>query len=600
MLEGYITPLLMSYISKYVNNIKPSDLKVSFWGGDAVLRNLELRLDVLEKELSIPLEFKSGFIRELTIHLPWSAIASTSVEVIIKDLELVVKLKSLRKAPNDNSEDGEGKGPDSNSDPKPADLSPADEVKEGTGGEKEPTPPGYLQGYMNRILNNVRVCVKNMVVKILEEECDLMLTLNIGSIDFFTTNQAWDGEFVYTDYFQGSYSLFKVCEVKDIAANLHPIELGEKSQGSLLHEPFIKRSSSVCRVKFEYQDKLLVRKNIEVLIDTLELSVDERQFCLFLHLSDWLLAMYYSSKKLKGRDDGTFCVNSEEKQEVKTEDLLVECSERSAGHSNSRQMMYAESGETGSRIRNEAASKSETEDAAAGGRWGSWMWSMVGGTDGEDEMKDGETAVVENPSKDGEGCSGKLKWKGPEPAKLHFSIMAKTVTVSFKMTQQVQVPVFLSLRSFSSPVMTVHFTECKLGVDRCPLSPRALVVSMGIVGIRGEIMGLCPCVKKYPSSWRRTSSTATTDCSKVVRGCCVCMHVCVCTLVGSFIRVFNTKHVKILEIQPNYVTVGDPPRLCVYVNIYRSRFFQWDMTAQNTVWRRPNSTKNHQMTLKRA
>ena len=96
MLEGYITPLLMSYIDKYVKNIKPSDLKLSFWGGDVVLRNLELRLDVLEKELKYPLKFKSGCIRELTVHIPWNAIASQSVEVTIKDIEFVIKLKGVR------------------------------------------------------------------------------------------------------------------------------------------------------------------------------------------------------------------------------------------------------------------------------------------------------------------------------------------------------------------------------------------------------------------------------------------------------------------------------------------------------------------------
>ena len=42
MLEGYITPLLMSYLDKYVKNIKPSDLQLSFWGGDAVLRYIAL------------------------------------------------------------------------------------------------------------------------------------------------------------------------------------------------------------------------------------------------------------------------------------------------------------------------------------------------------------------------------------------------------------------------------------------------------------------------------------------------------------------------------------------------------------------------------
>lgn len=55
MLESYITPLLMSYVDKYIKNLKPSDLSLSLWGGDVVLYNLELRLDVLEKVKEIPL-----------------------------------------------------------------------------------------------------------------------------------------------------------------------------------------------------------------------------------------------------------------------------------------------------------------------------------------------------------------------------------------------------------------------------------------------------------------------------------------------------------------------------------------------------------------
>lgn len=49
MLEKYITPLLMSYVDKYIKNLSPSDLGVSLWGGDVLLKNLELKLDVLEQ-----------------------------------------------------------------------------------------------------------------------------------------------------------------------------------------------------------------------------------------------------------------------------------------------------------------------------------------------------------------------------------------------------------------------------------------------------------------------------------------------------------------------------------------------------------------------
>ena len=48
-IETYIAPLFMSYVDKYIKNLKPSDLSLSLWGGDVVLYNLDLRLDVLEK-----------------------------------------------------------------------------------------------------------------------------------------------------------------------------------------------------------------------------------------------------------------------------------------------------------------------------------------------------------------------------------------------------------------------------------------------------------------------------------------------------------------------------------------------------------------------
>ena len=93
MLERYITPLLTSYLDKYVKNIKPTDLQLSFWGGDAVLRNLELRLDVLEKELGYPLALQSGHVKELRIHVPWTTLGSEPVEITISDVEIFAVVK---------------------------------------------------------------------------------------------------------------------------------------------------------------------------------------------------------------------------------------------------------------------------------------------------------------------------------------------------------------------------------------------------------------------------------------------------------------------------------------------------------------------------
>lgn len=498
MLEGYITPLLMSYIDKYVKNIKPSDLKLSFWGGDAVLRNLELRLDVLERELNIPVEFKSGCMRELILHLPWNAIGSSPVQVTIKDLEFVVKLKSIRVSSSSTRDSGTNvpdEGGFSPSGPPPSDAANA--------GDKKPAP-GYLQGYLNRIVNNVCIQVQNMVVKVIEEESDLMLTLNIGFVEFNTTNEKWEKEFVYTDYFQDEYILHKVIEVKDLTVNLHPIEMREKAQGGFLHEPFISRCEFACRMKFEYRGKALERRVFEIVMGTVEVAVDEKQFCLSLHIADWLLGMYYSTKRLKGRDKNPYL-----EPESKNDKLSLQ--------SGSSGMHTTDSNESEDFI--DAPSQPKTSSGSESGLmpearsegmnqsssgWGSWLMSFAGPAESD--------TATDSSSADGVELEKKLP-KEPNKAKSSFIISAKSVTVLLKMTHHVQVPVFV--RSFTSPVVRVAFSKCMFRLDRCPVT-KLFWFCLGIRAVKADVMGGCPCVKKFPSSWRRTSVASAMDASQLV------------------------------------------------------------------------------------
>lgn len=498
MLEGYITPLLMSYIDKYVKNIKPSDLKLSFWGGDAVLRNLELRLDVLEREFNIPLDFKSGCIRELILHLPWNAIGSSPVQVTIKDLELVVKLKSLRANSSSTRVSGSAVPEDSqNVQPAPPASEPA------TTGDKEPTP-GYLQGYLNRIVNNVCIQVQNMVVKVIEEESDLMLTHNIRFVEFCTTNDKWEKEFVYTDYFQDEYCLHKVIEVKDMTVNLHPIEMREKVQGGVLHEPFISRCGFACQMKFEYRGKVVERRTFEIVVGTVDIEMDEKQFCLSLHLADWLLGVYYSTKKLKSRDENPYLEAGSKKDKLSSQ----------SGSSGMRNTNSTESGEfvdaaNQQRISSGSESGKMTESASGGlnrssSGWGSWLLSFAGPSESDADSSVDGAELETNKSK---------VPKEPNRTKSSFIIGAKSVTVLLKMTQHVQVPVFT--RSFTSPVIRIAFSECIFRLDKCPVT-KLFWMCLGIGAVKADVMGVCPCVKKFPSSWRRTSVASAMDASQLV------------------------------------------------------------------------------------
>lgn len=85
-IESYITPIILSYVEKYVKNIRPEDSQVSLWGGEVVFQNLDLKLDVLEEELSLPFQFLSGHIHELAIRVPWTKIASEPIVITINTI----------------------------------------------------------------------------------------------------------------------------------------------------------------------------------------------------------------------------------------------------------------------------------------------------------------------------------------------------------------------------------------------------------------------------------------------------------------------------------------------------------------------------------
>ncbi|ETO35581.1 hypothetical protein RFI_01482, partial [Reticulomyxa filosa] len=62
-----LTGLLLQYFDKYLKGIE-ADLRLSLWGGDVILENVELRLNVLNEELKMgenfdnPWQITKGFV----------------------------------------------------------------------------------------------------------------------------------------------------------------------------------------------------------------------------------------------------------------------------------------------------------------------------------------------------------------------------------------------------------------------------------------------------------------------------------------------------------------------------------------------------------
>ena len=446
MLESYLTPLLTSYLNKYIKNLKPSDLQLSFWGGDAILRNLELRLDAIEELLSsmAPFEMKSGNVKQLTVHIPWTSIGSEPIEITFESVECTIKLKDLSLSSKN----------------KPTETrQPAKETQPSI---DQPQAPGYLQGLISRISNNVILHVNNLLVKVIEEQCDLLMSVSVKQLNCCTANDNWEKAFVFTDSLRGDYHLHNLCFISDMTVCLDLV--GSSGQVEVFESPFVPKCSLVCRLARYFKGGTFVETKLDVLCEgELHFSVSEQQFSLFLHLLDWLLAMYYSFKKLKGRDD-----NESSEEELTTEQTK---------HSPSRSPKSGHKEVSG-------ATKGSV-DLEAQQNWGSWMMSIITGED-EDETIEGNTVA------------------SPPPT-LSLSVHAPSISVAFCATGCRQQPIFPS--SFNkhrqtSQVVLARFTGCMARVVRAP-SNAFLACSVGIMSVGAWVCGSCPCDEQTTPDRRR-------------------------------------------------------------------------------------------------
>ncbi|KAG7312974.1 hypothetical protein JYU34_000046 [Plutella xylostella] len=170
-IESYVTPILLSYVDKYVKDFKPADAQVSLWGGGVVLHNLVLKADVLQQEVSLPFTLVSGRIHELLIQVPWTKIMSEPIIVTIDTIECVLNLKP----PNPPAEDEEP-------------------TRENSNRQVVEAPPGYMQALVRRVVSNVVLRLDHLIVKYVED--DIVLSLNVKHLQINCADGKWQPAFV--------------------------------------------------------------------------------------------------------------------------------------------------------------------------------------------------------------------------------------------------------------------------------------------------------------------------------------------------------------------------------------------------------------------
>uniref|UniRef100_G3NH08 Vacuolar protein sorting 13 homolog B n=1 Tax=Gasterosteus aculeatus aculeatus TaxID=481459 RepID=G3NH08_GASAC len=294
MLESYVTPLLMSYVNKYIKNLKPSDLQLSLWGGDVVLSKLDLKLDVLEQELKLPFTFMSGHIHELRIHVPWTKLGSEPVVITINTMECILK---LRDGAQDDHESGSSSTSRSVSDSSKAVAKPR---RPQQAAPSDPDlPPGYVQSLIRRVVNNVNIVVNNLILKYVED--DIVLSVNITSAECYTVDDMWERAFM--DITAPELVLRKVINFADCTVCLDKRNASGKIE--FYQDPLLYKCSFRTRLHFTYDNinsKIPSVIKIQTMVESLKLSITDQQLPMFIRILELIIALYYG--EIGGHKEG--------------------------------------------------------------------------------------------------------------------------------------------------------------------------------------------------------------------------------------------------------------------------------------------------------
>ncbi|XP_030558700.1 vacuolar protein sorting-associated protein 13B isoform X2 [Drosophila novamexicana] len=269
-LESYITPILLNYVAKYVN-IRDEDAQVSLWEGEVSFQNLDLRLDVLEEELNLPIELVSGHIHELSIQVPWTKLTSEPVRIEINTIEFVAKL------PNEESKQRRA-----------ARLQEQRRKRTAAEAEEQQQAPTSIPAVVNKIINNINLQCHNIILKYVDD--DIVVSMNVQYLNFSAADEKWQPAMV--DVNPVNVFLRKLLQVSDLTICLDKRNTAGRIE--VCQEPVLYRCTLELRVLRKHNVNTMSTMSttrIGVFTKSLDINVSSMQLPMVMRLVKMLLEL---------------------------------------------------------------------------------------------------------------------------------------------------------------------------------------------------------------------------------------------------------------------------------------------------------------------
>lgn len=300
---------------------------------------------------------------------------------------------------------------------------------------QEQMPPGYVQGILNKVVNNVSFKINNIIIKYVED--DIVFSLNVKSVDFYCVDDKWEHSFI--DLALPELVLRKLCNITDLTVCLDHRNTSGKIE--LYQDPVLYKCNLTCRIKSRYRglsSSKPIENKVDVFCERFDFSLTDLQIPMVLRLLNLVIGLFYGTLDLPG------CSFKKH-----TAPAIIE------KHKNNNASSNNVSGTATT-----TAVEANPDDS-----WSSWAWSMVPGM---------STAVNE------EETSFK------EDIKFCFGLFVSNVTFILKSTNQSS-DILASQRLEFSPRMCLELSGVVM--EFLTIGDLFIDVNMGVSSILGYIVG---------------------------------------------------------------------------------------------------------------
>ncbi|XP_015249617.1 PREDICTED: vacuolar protein sorting-associated protein 13A isoform X2 [Cyprinodon variegatus] len=213
VLESVVVDVLNRFLGDYVVNLDSSQLKLGIWGGDAVLKSLEIKENALS-QLDLPFKVKAGHIGRLELKIPWTDIYNKSVEATLDGVYLLIVPTASIKYDAEKEEKQLQEA-------RQRELQRIEETKLKAAEQENPTlekQDTFMEKLVTQVIKNVQVKISNIHVRyeddITNPNCPLSFGVSLKNLSLQTADNNWKPSLLD----EHSKLFFKLVELSNLFA----------------------------------------------------------------------------------------------------------------------------------------------------------------------------------------------------------------------------------------------------------------------------------------------------------------------------------------------------------------------------------------------